>query len=131
MFTRTLKLSKRALVATALLTALFLCMTPATFAADTGHIGEKPDIGQGDGNPTGHPGVVRAGEQLSQGAASKGDGPGNEGSQNNSGDAAHGDYAIRPGDGIPNGGPIEGTGHRGQGVDEPTVMFGLFSWLFF
>lgn len=130
MFTLTLKHSKRALLAASLLMALLLCMTPMTFAADTGHIGEKPAIGQGDGIPQPKPGTIRAGEQLVKGSGSKGDGPGNDGQQNNSGDASHGDYAIKGGDGIPNGGPIEGTGHRGQGVDASMVTFGLLSWLF-
>ena len=105
-------------------------MAPTTsFAAsETGHIGGKPDIGQGDGVPQTKPGTIRAGEQLAQGAASMGDGPGYEGSQNNSGNASHGGDANERGDGIPNGGPIEGQ--QGQGNTDSGSYSSWLSLLF-
>lgn len=105
-----------------LLIALVMWVAPATFAAK-GPIGEKPDIGQGDGIPQDKPGLIRAGEQLGmeQGDASKGD------NQPRNDDI--GDPANEGGDGIPNGGPIEGTGHKGKGDLEDSIVFGLYAWL--
>jgi len=63
-----------------------------------GHIGGKPDIGQGDGIPQDRPGVIRAGEQNQDGDSNEGDDPAQDG-----------------GDGIPNEGPVEGDETGGQG----------------
>ena len=51
---------------------------------------------------------TRGGEMKEQGAASQGEGPGNIGDKNNSGEASMGENAESRGDGIQNYGPIEG-----------------------
>ncbi len=113
MSTLTLNNSKHGILIAILLMAIVMWAAPVTFAADTGHIGGKPDIGQGDGIPQSKPGVIREGEQLAQGDASMGDDPASEG-----------------GDGIPNGGPIEGEGHQGKGDPDTSSSLGFWSLLF-
>lgn len=107
-----------------LLMSMVMLTTPATFASD-GHIGSKPDIGQGDGIPTGHPGTVRAGEQNVDGDGNQGSDPNSDGGDGipNGGPIEGNGDGIHRGDGIPNGGPIEGDGHKGQGAIDAIAAF--------
>ena len=113
MSTLTLNNSKRGFLIAILIMAMVMWAVPAVHASSAGHIGEKPDIGQGDGIPQSKPGIIRSGEEMEKGDASKGDDPASEG-----------------GDGIPNGGPIEGEGHSGKGDLDSSSIFGFFSYLF-
>ena len=99
MFGSSTSFNRRGLLAAALIAAITLCIAPMAMAdSGDGHIGGKPDIGQGDGIPQSKPGTIRAGEQNQDGDANEGTDPAQDG-----------------GDGIPNGGPIEGDEHGGQG----------------
>ena len=99
----------RIVLTAVLLFAMLICPLTAVQASSDGHIGGKPDIGQGDGIPQTKPGTIRAGEQNTSGEASQGTDPAQDG-----------------GDGIPNGGPVEGEENGKQGnVDVNSVS----SWL--
>ena len=108
--------------AAVLFTALMVLPASNLYASD-GHIGGKPDIGQGDGIPTGHPGTVRAGEQNVEGAGNQGSDPNSDGGDGIPNGGPIEGNGIHRGDGIPNGGPIEGDGHKGQGAIDSIAAF--------
>jgi len=115
MTTLTFKTGFRWLFVAALIVTVIISATPRAMAGSTdGHIGGKPDIGQGDGIPQTKPGTIRAGEQNKDGDANAGSEPAQDG-----------------GDGIPNGGPIEGDEHGGQGKFGGSSFTAFLSQLLF
>ena len=105
---------RRGLLVLILTVAMILTTAPLVLAdGEDGHIGGKPDIGQGDGIPQDKPGTIRAGEQNQDGDANQG-----------------GDPAQDGGDGIPNGGPIEGEEHGNKDGSCLDPINNFFQWLF-
>lgn len=111
-------ITRKTVLVVILLSVMVLCIQPLAIAGNSdGHIGGKPDIGQGDGIPQTKPGTITAGEQNQDGDANQGSDPAQDG-----------------GDGIPNEGPTEGNEHgqQGPGSGSPSSSFlrfllGLFS----
>jgi hypothetical protein len=109
-------ITRRRLLSVILIGAMILCFQSFIVADDgDGHIGGKPDIGQGDGVPQDRPGTIRAGEQQQ-----KLDGEYNQGT----------DPAEDGGDGIPNGGPTEGMEHDGPGDGPHPVIDNMITFIF-
>lgn len=98
-----------------LITMMLMLAMPFAHADDTGHIGSKPPNADGDGVPN------NADPDFAYGSRN--------GEQNVVGDGVQGDDpASDGGDGIPNGGPIEGTGHKGKGIIDSLVSTMIFYW---